>query len=169
MKICASCKTEKPNNCYSLNDKQLRKLDCYCRDCRNLMHRKYRKTLAGKMASARYRESASRKIVTKKYRESIKGKATRKRENIKKKKDSKHYNLYKNIKGLVFKAISRGKIQKLSCCICQNSKSEAHHNDYNKPLELMWLCKKHHACWHRLFIPEYLKKGDGPLKDKYGV
>lgn len=28
----------------------------------------------------------------------------------------------------------------------------AHHHDYSKPLDVIWLCSKHHFAWHRLFI-----------------
>lgn len=29
-------------------------------------------------------------------------------------------------------------------CFCGNKKSEAHHENYNIPLKITWLCKKHH-------------------------
>lgn len=29
-------------------------------------------------------------------------------------------------------------------CFCGENKTEAHHSDYSKPLEVTWLCKKHH-------------------------
>jgi hypothetical protein len=31
------------------------------------------------------------------------------------------------------------------CEVCGLEKSEAHHENYSKPLEINWLCKKHHA------------------------
>ena len=48
----------------------------------------------------------------------------------------------------VGKAIKRGDIIRLPCQICGNKKSEAHHEDYNKPLEVIWLCNEHHNQAH---------------------
>ena len=44
--------------------------------------------------------------------------------------------------------IKRGKIEKLPCLFCGNPNSEAHHQDYSKPLEVTWLCKEHHLMIH---------------------
>lgn len=47
--------------------------------------------------------------------------------------------------------VNKGNIKHYPCCICGNKKTEAHHCDYSKPLEVMWLCKAHHVAWHRVF------------------
>ncbi len=47
-------------------------------------------------------------------------------------------------------AVKVGHITRRPCEVCSSTKVEVHHPDYNKPLEIMWLCKKHHAEWHRL-------------------
>lgn len=46
-------------------------------------------------------------------------------------------------------AVKAGKIAKLPCEVCGAAKSEAHHPDYSKPLDVVWLCRKHHADAHR--------------------
>lgn len=43
----------------------------------------------------------------------------------------------------VHTALKSGKLIKQTC-YCGESKVEAHHKDYSKPLEVTWLCKKHH-------------------------
>lgn len=45
-------------------------------------------------------------------------------------------------------ALRDGKIEKESCEECGNEKSVAHHDDYDKPLDVRWLCQGHHKQWH---------------------
>ena len=51
----------------------------------------------------------------------------------------------------VKRAVDSGKIIKTPCVICGNKKSEGHHEDYSKPLEVIWLCRLHHAELHRKY------------------
>ncbi len=44
--------------------------------------------------------------------------------------------------------IINGSIQKKPCEICGSIKSEAHHDDYSKPLDVRWLCPSHHKKLH---------------------
>jgi hypothetical protein len=46
--------------------------------------------------------------------------------------------------------IYRGVIKKQPCELCGKVKVEAHHNDYNKPYKITWLCKYHHTQHHLL-------------------
>jgi hypothetical protein len=50
---------------------------------------------------------------------------------------------------LVHSAIAGGRLVRLPCEVCGNPKSEGHHPDYDKPLEVMWLCRRHHSLQHR--------------------
>lgn len=45
-------------------------------------------------------------------------------------------------------ALRSGKIRRLACEACGNEKSEAHHDDYSKPLEVRWLCSVCHNKVH---------------------
>jgi hypothetical protein len=45
-------------------------------------------------------------------------------------------------------AINTGKLKVLLCIKCGN-KAEAHHADYEKPLDVIWLCPLHHRELHR--------------------
>lgn len=46
------------------------------------------------------------------------------------------------------RAIREGKLIKKPCEECGDLKSQAHHPDYSKPLEVVWFCRKHHLKKH---------------------
>jgi len=60
---------------------------------------------------------------------------------------------------MVETAIKKGILIPEPCEVCNmnpNEKNaggqrlvESHHDDYNKPLEVRWLCQKHHHEWHK--------------------
>ena len=52
----------------------------------------------------------------------------------------KHY-----ARNKVWRNIKTGKLIKSPCLICGAIKVEAHHKDHSKPLEIIWLCRKHHT------------------------
>jgi len=94
-----------------------------CRECNTRYHRKYVSTAEGKKrmlaAAKKSRESNPRKSM------------------------ARH---------LVAYAVTIGYIEKpLSCSLCgENDKRiEAHHTDYEKALEVQWLCQSCHANIHR--------------------
>lgn len=45
-------------------------------------------------------------------------------------------------------ALRDGRVSKKPCVICGNPKSEGHHYDYTKPLDVIWLCPVHHKRLH---------------------
>ncbi|MGD9687793.1 MAG: hypothetical protein AB7U43_12550 [Desulfobacter sp.] len=49
---------------------------------------------------------------------------------------------------LVGNAIRAGKLLRQPCIVCQSVSSEAHHEDYSRPLDVIWLCRKHHSELH---------------------
>lgn len=48
--------------------------------------------------------------------------------------------------------IAAGTVKKMNCVICDSQKSQAHHENYDKPLDLIWLCSRHHADIHKFGI-----------------
>ena len=51
--------------------------------------------------------------------------------------------------GLVQHALRSGKLQKQPCMVC-GEKAVAHHPDYDRPLDVMWLCQAHHKQTHAM-------------------
>jgi hypothetical protein len=51
----------------------------------------------------------------------------------------------------VFVEVRASRLLKLPCQICGNpQRVHAHHDDYSKPLMVLWLCVKHHGMATRL-------------------
>lgn len=55
----------------------------------------------------------------------------------------------------VTRAIKKGSLVRHSCERCGEKKSYAHHEDYDKPLEVMWLCQPCHKQRHKELKEEF--------------
>jgi hypothetical protein len=47
------------------------------------------------------------------------------------------------------RAIRTGRIIRQPCSICGEPNADAHHQDYNRPLDVQWLCTFHHLQEHK--------------------
>jgi hypothetical protein len=63
------------------------------------------------------------------------------------------------------KAIKSGRVKKTPCIVCGSVKSQAHHEDYSKPLDVTWLCVRHHADRH-IHLRDCETLGKSPLSVK---
>jgi hypothetical protein len=52
----------------------------------------------------------------------------------------------------VARAIKKGTLNPMPCVRCGEIKSVAHHEDYNKPLDVMWLCQPCHKQRHKEMV-----------------
>ena len=59
----------------------------------------------------------------------------------------------------VRRAVVAGTLKKQPCQECGSDKVEAHHHDYSKPLDVVWLCSKCHHAKHRKYNYEALVSG----------
>lgn len=66
----------------------------------------------------------------------------------KKRKYAENYRLKNQQKikarNAVSNALRDGRIIKKPCEVCEEENTEAHHEDYSKPLKIRWFCRKHH-------------------------
>ncbi len=51
----------------------------------------------------------------------------------------------------LYRAVKAGRIQRLPCVECKDPsvKADGHHNDYTKPLEVVWMCRSCHMRLHQ--------------------
>jgi hypothetical protein len=66
-------------------------------------------------------------------------------------KEAKDYALKKYANGQVAIALRSGKLQRGACEVCGAPDAQAHHDDYERALDIRWLCTEHHAAEHRVF------------------
>ena len=46
-------------------------------------------------------------------------------------------------------AVSRGLITRQPCEVCGAEQTDAHHDDYSRPMAVRWLCRQHHKDAHK--------------------
>lgn len=63
-------------------------------------------------------------------------------------KRRKNYPLKKIANVAIRNAVRDNKLKKQPCEVCGSTKSQAHHDDYSKPLDVRWLCFLHHRKIH---------------------
>ena len=63
-------------------------------------------------------------------------------------------------KRMLNNAIKRGDIKRQPCVVCGKEKGHGHHEDYSKPLEVLWLCPEHHKAIHYNLLTINLKTYD---------
>lgn len=173
-KICFKCEIEKPltefykhaqmadghvNKCKECNKKDVKKnyrinIEHYKEYEKNRCQTPERRE-RNLLASRKLRlENNQRKLsYNRKYDENNKDKKLAYRQEYIKKPEVKgKYKEYKKRNPEKIKAryaisngLKKGTVIKSPCMVCGEVKSEAHHEDYNKPFEVIWLCAKHYS------------------------
>ena len=177
MKICARCKIGKDESGFSKAKSRKDGLNPYCKMCKSLESKRYnkdnREKCNEKLKKWRSKNPEKSKVYSKVDREKnhdkiVARRATKEsREKIRKlsaewhKKNkiranennriwkSKNY-LKVSAQRKIKNELKRGRmIRPKQCEKClKDCKPDGHHRDYNKPLEVMWLCKICHSNEH---------------------
>ena len=85
-------------------------------------------------------------VIKERKRQRIKESKRRKLGLVKKYKHKKDCRKPANL--ILTSALKSGKIKSLPCEICGKEKTQGHHEDYSKALDVVWLCVRHHNDRH---------------------
>lgn len=141
LRRCSHCKQALPLDRFAKHSKQGLQRDC--KECRKQIDREYR---------IRTRD---RKLLTqRKWREANPDKYARHIKSAAAKMASGAYEIQKAAREKVARAKRSGRLTQLPCEVCGSAHSQAHHDDYSKPLDVRWLCKIHHSEIHRKYQPK---------------
>lgn len=148
------------------NKNRADKLDYYLkydRERANLPHRivarkNYQKSNHGKEVMKKwhtewYAKSENRERIRVIHSEWVKNNPEKIRTSHAKWRKSNPHKIFAHQKVMI--AVRSGKMDRMPCYIC-GKKAYAHHEDYSKPLEVMWLCPVHHRARHKQIKKEEL-------------
>lgn len=141
---CPDCNEEKPESAFGRNARRENGLMLYCRTCTAVRAAAYRVKTGLKKPVGWTRKTGDMQEYRRAWNDAHPGYGV----------VSKRRWLLKNperaaAKEKTWTAIRYGKLKKLPCAECGNADVQAHHPDYSKPLEVVWLCVDHHHEIHR--------------------
>ena len=139
-KRCTKCKQERPVKEFGLDRSRKDKLQCWCKVCFHKYRLKHVKETAAYCKKNRVHLLAYNKD----YRQTDKGKESFRN-------GSKRYRLMHPEREKAHNKLRGSKLKRsIFCEECElPAKTEGHHPDYNKPLEVKWLCKTCHTEAHK--------------------
>ena len=170
-KICTKCQREKDVEQFSLIiSRGKRCLSARCKDCVSEYKREHylknRDKYLDKAKAQRERDPEGYKAYMREYhadhseelkqkhKEYMSNEKARELRNLtgKRYRETSEGKFKERVRHKVLYALQKGYLKKPDkCSICGVSvKVEAHHEDYNKPLEVIWLCKSCHENIHHL-------------------
>jgi ribosomal protein S27AE len=146
-KVCRGCKVEKAFSEFKKKTPSKDGLEARCRECFAKYYEANKERIRTRQRKAWKEFSIAN---SEKLRE--KGKAMYSQS---KEQRAEYRKAYKkefapkvHAKSLVKSKITKGEIMKQPCEKCGEVKVDAHHDDYAKPLDVRWLCRRHHMAWH---------------------
>lgn len=127
-KTCVKCEVKKPLADFYKHAKSFGGYLHQCRECIN----------AARRTGTGYRQVQPRNYTPK-------GLAKRRRIDAYREMFPEKHKAHKAVET----ALLFGRLVKQPCEVCGNKKSQAHHDDYSKRLDVRWLCPSHHNELHR--------------------
>jgi hypothetical protein len=139
MKTCTHCGVSKDESLFGVNKASPDGLNYKCRQCVSAYQKERRDRLNASRPAGWKQKTKDKAQYAREWKDNHPGYATaKKREWWQKNRDRMH------IKDKVKYAVKTGKLIKTPCQVCGELKVEGHHPDYSRPLDVVWLCRKHH-------------------------
>lgn len=126
MKVCSKCDKAKELDKFPNHRSRKDGKHPYCKECRRQQARIYRKTDRYKAVATEYNKQGGKDAVER-WRQKNKHKRRA------------HSAVYQHLSPQICAFLDH------EC----NGTIEAHHDDYDKPLNVVWMCRRHHAMYHR--------------------
>ena len=151
VKVCIKCGAGKEPSEFHRDKVRSDGRVTICKQCKAEYDREYRKKNMERhrKRKRKYYATHHSEIIkaARDYRKTIEGKAVQKRATTKwREQNPEKYKAYNEVS----MAVAAGRICGVACAVCGATHSlEAHHLDYNKPLDVTWLCMGHHKELHK--------------------
>ena len=124
-KLCGHCGATKPLADFRRNGKGWQS---WCRNCHRDNDAKRAKTPKRLRWSQKYERGLKRRVADKRRRQRTSVKV--------------------NARNHLYRALRAGHVYRRPCEMCGSTNSVAHHDDYEKPLDVRWLCRRCHEREH---------------------
>ncbi len=154
MKICTGCGKEKDESSFSKASKGKNGLSARCKDCRNQYYQDNKVKILAQCKMYRESHKEEKSLRDRKYfernREKILVRCRNNKEERRKadKKYRENHSDKRRARGQSRYQIDKGNIVRQPCEKCGQPNAHAHHEDYLKPMDIIWLCQKHHMRHH---------------------
>lgn len=143
VKTCSKCGAVKPSSEFYENQRRPGTLMNPCKECTRSAVKARTKRL---LRDAEWVEKELERQRIKQRRKTAKIPPDKKREYIRR-HNQKHPEK-RAARGILNNALRDGRLVRQPCEVCGDENSEGHHEDYSKPLDVIWYCSKHHAERH---------------------
>jgi len=133
MKLCNSCETKKSRSEFGVRKASNDGLTAKCKMCQRVYDKARNGHDHRKLAREIYAQTEEGRLSSNKAKAEY-----RKRNPNKAKAHAK-----------VSYEVRIGRLCRMPCEKCKKESAHAHHDDYDRPLNIRWLCDYHHNKWHK--------------------
>lgn len=144
-KTCPDCNRSLPLSAFGRSSREPSGLHCYCRECSGRRNAEYRISNAEKLRA--YRTTEAHREAERARRRDNPAYLAANREH--QRRYGKQHPQKRRAHFMVNEHVRSGRLKKQPCEVCGSTTGiHGHHDDYSKPLEVRWLCSRHHADAH---------------------